>query len=709
MFRNGRFLNHWSQYRSLLLGPACRCAAMLTVLLPIAATEASEPLPARQPLQVLIDAPAGGGDPVVGSSITAAGRYAFVVNTPQCRVFVYELDFATMNYEFRQRVDAPGGPNGPCGTGRFGTVASASGEVLIVGAPGTRRTPTQRGIVDNGAFFMFVLTDIGGTKSWVPKGPNFRLGRRFPPQDQAGQQFAAALSISRISPDDDKYLVVAGAPFYDVPSAGGGALLIDAGQITVYSYDISDDGPTSPALNPLGVVNGDTASENLGFAVTASNPFVLAGAPGQPGNAGRLLVVNSTDFNTNQPDLTARLDPADRVYLAAAETEQLGQEVSLSPKVVLGASVTNGRAWEINGAGTGRSYTLVDAPFRNDGGDVSGSQPAAIGVVPFGGSIYRDPLSDEVGTTIFDPRDAIPVDVAAELNIPDPPTNPDAADLGVDIRLTREALWFANAAANRAVYYQYPCGFGTRLTDRQYTLLTIPCDLPAGTTYQQLFGGAINGDTVTIGERSKVRVFRYDPDQSNPDRTFTEVTDPNEPIGSLARNSFLVIYADRRYFAVPGGLGGSANELPGFLGTTGSGSPSLPATDFLPLAFSASVQRYAPVLLKAAGTTLPAKAPGQDRFVLVGNSYPRAFDINDLVMDVGGVRNLFGASGVLPNDRTVYVYDPQAGTANPYQPITATPGFSASIRPYQGFYLTLRAFVASDPTPAVTLYIPQVE
>lgn len=194
------------------------------------------------------------------------------------------------------------------------------------------------------------------------------------------------------------------------------------------------------------------------------------------------------------------LAPGQRTFLSASDTEQLGQEVSLSSKVLLGASLTNGRAWAITGPENNRSYTLTSDLFRNEGGDVSGSQPAALGVVPFGGSIFRDPLTDVIGTNVANPGDGIVVDISLD---PDVPTG-DNSDLGIDIRLTREALWFANAAASRAIYYQFPCGFGTRLRSDppQYQLLSVPCDLPANTTYGELFPD--------IGDTTKIRIYRFD-------------------------------------------------------------------------------------------------------------------------------------------------------------------------------------------------------
>lgn len=55
--------------------------------------------------------------------------------------------------------------------------------------------------------------------------------------------------------------------------------------------------------------------------------------------------------------------------------------------------------------------------------------------------------------------------------------------------------------------------------------------------------------------------------------------------------------------------------------------------------------------------------------------------------------------------------DPQALASNPYLPITATgtPGFDQRIAPYQGFYVQLKEFIASEQGAEVILYIPQEE
>ncbi len=660
----------------------------LLLLVSLGVTAAAS-VPARNPAQVLETAPGPNGGPVEGTSITAAGRWAFVINSPACRVFVYELDFASMEYLYRQRIDAP--RSGTCSTGRFGAVASASGEVLIVGAPNTQRRPggsTRR----NGAFYMYALGDDG---VWAAKIPQSSLlGRRFPPQNQRNQNFGFALSISRISADDDRYLVVAGAPNHD-PSPGGNQLT-NAGQISVFDYDVSDDinGAADPngALRLIGVVDGDTENENLGFAVTVSSPFVLAGAPGyddDPSDAlvpGRLLVVNSDDF-----DLNGDLAPGQRTFLSASDTEQLGQEVSLSSKVLLGASLTNGRAWAITGPENNRSYTLTSDLFRNEGGDVSGSQPAALGVVPFGGSIFRDPLTDVIGTNVANPGDGIVVDISLD---PDVPTG-DNSDLGIDIRLTREALWFANAAASRAIYYQFPCGFGTRLRSDppQYQLLSVPCDLPANTTYGELFPD--------IGDTTKIRIYRFDETFGSPDRSFIEMRDGSAVLTpEHARYGFFMISAEDRYFAIPG-----TDQL--------SALPTFTASEPIPTDFAVPLDWPVRRVFKTPLKTGSFSPDADKRLVIAANRFPRAFDFADLTVTetpAGGVpdtRSIADSNFVEPSG---WVYDPQPGVANPYVAVSGTPGMDRTrIRPYEAFYVRLTESGVDGTAATVILNIPQVE
>ncbi len=706
-----------------------RLVAPLLIFLATLPTFLAAAEPARLAREVLTEEViAGETVPVGGTSITAAGPWAFVINSPLCTIFIYKLDYTSMRYSYDQALAAPRVAS--CALGRFGTVASASGDVLMIGAPGSILTSQPPLRLDNsGAFYLYAVDDQG---IWAPKGlvgVVGRLGRRYPPQPQQDQEFGSAVSISRIAPDDDKYLLVGGAPTYDsgtnavaqdnylpdcknqTPLAAG----CDVGLVALYSYDLSEDTETNNGVELLGYVEGTEPGQNLGFAVTAGNPYALAGAPGTDSSPGKLLIIDKREAQTNGDGFD------NLVWLAGdANTDQLGQEVSLSGTLVLGSSKSNARSWRIDETGGTRNYVLQPSIYASNGGDVSGSQPAAIGVIPSGATIYRDPLSDDPATG-SDTGDAVLLDVKQDLrdgNVGNT-SDDDLADLGLDIRLTREALWFANEAAQRAVYYQYPCGFGQRLVNRKYSLISIPCDLPQGTTYGELFGGTINGANVTIGDRSLIRLYRYDRSQTNPDRTFTEVVTDGVIPDDVLRNSFLVIYADRRYFAIPDGLG-SSNGTPSFLGIdsdpNGRGA-AVNADDakFTAVAnagLGANVRRFAPVELKPANTDVSDKP-----FVMVSNLYPRAFDVNNLVIEVidppSGVDvvELFRNQGLNPAEGTVYVYDPQALASNPYLPITATgtPGFDQRIAPYQGFYVQLKEFIASEQGAEVILYIPQEE
>ncbi|NRB72119.1 MAG: hypothetical protein HRU51_09425, partial [Xanthomonadales bacterium] len=518
-----------------------------------------------------------------------------------------------------------------------------------------------------------------------------------------------------------------------------------------------DAGPANNGLTLLGWETGTERLQQFGFAVTASYPYVLVGAPGSTAagdgsgpRVGGLFVIDATSalVAPNQVATAATAAQTTRGFSAIDKllgtatgslpaTDQLGQEVSLPGDRLFGASKSTARTWTISGSVNPRSYTPVNQDYPSDGGDVSGRAPASFGVLASGANIFRDPINDVLAS------DGINIDVLADIAnnaIPAPPNPPSPAtgieDVGEDIRLVRETLWFANREAGntigeaaplnplagtegRAFYYQYPCGFGQRLVDRKYSLISIPCDLPQGTTYGELFGGTINGANVTIGDRNLIRLYRYDRSQTNPDRTFTEVVTDGVIPDDVLRNSFLVIYADRRYFAIPDGLG-SSNGTPSFLGIDSDPNGRGAAVNADDAKFTAAanaglganVRRFAPVELKPANTDVSDKP-----FVMVSNLYPRAFDVNNLVIEVidppSGVDvvELFRNQGLNPAEGTVYVYDPQALASNPYLPITATgtPGFDQRIAPYQGFYVQLKEFIASEQGAEVILYIPQEE
>ncbi len=801
---------------------------------PLAAS-GGEPLPARlAPITLISEISAASNAPsgqraTGGSSVAASGPWAFVTNSPRCTVFIYQLDYSSMSYEFAQEITTPGN-NTSCQQGQFGTVSSTAGDVLLIGALGTQmaRGDSIGDFVSpgNGAVFIYGLTDTG---DWELKEPAAfindpaidnqqdtsqqdqvgRFGRRFAPQTQLGQLFGASLSIAAIPGQADKYLVAIGAPGYDPgPNANADANVVlgpgntangppwpasgsgnpaqfdcenetnvsapgyancNRGLVAIYEYDAAFDatGPNQgggqdagPANNGLTLLGWETGTERLqqfGFSVTVSYPYVLVGAPGSTaaGNGsgprvGGLYVIDATSALA-VPNLVATAPTAAQAsrgfgaidaLLGTATgglpaTDQLGQEVSLSGDRLFGASKTTARTWTISGSANPRSYTPVNQNYPSDGGDVSGRAPASFGRLTFGANIFRDPINDVLTS------DAIEINVIADIAsnlIPVPPNPPAPAtgieDIGEDIRLVRETLWFANREAGntigeaaplnplagtegRAFYYQFPCGFGQRLVDRKYSLISIPCDLPPNTRYSEVFGGVVNDptDPVTIGDKTEIRLYRYDRvgSASNPNRSFTEVLVDGPIPDGLDRYSFLVIYADRRYFAIPGALG-PADQPPLFKGLDAdaygrgaardasifSGSPAL--DDLSP-----SVRRFAPVPLKPSGVDVTAQP-----FVMISNQYPRAFELKDVLIELSGgaagLLELWEAASTNAVEAAVYVYNPQALASNPYEAVVATaiPGFATSIQPYQGFYVKLQG-LSLNLAPDATLWVPQVE
>ncbi|NRB71957.1 MAG: hypothetical protein HRU51_08605 [Xanthomonadales bacterium] len=185
----------------------CGSAALFPAVL-----SAQEPVPAVLAPTTLVSEPsadssAGSGLRATGgSSVAASGQWAFVTNSPRCTVFIYQLDYSSMSYEFAQEITTPGNDTS-CQQGQFGTVSSTAGDVLLIGALGTQMARGDCigdfGSPGNGAVFIYGLTDTG---DWELKEPaSFindpaidnqqdtsqqdqvgRFGRRFAPQTQLG-------------------------------------------------------------------------------------------------------------------------------------------------------------------------------------------------------------------------------------------------------------------------------------------------------------------------------------------------------------------------------------------------------------------------------------------------------------------------------------------------------------------------------------------
>ena len=115
-----------------------------------------------------------------------------------------------------------------------------------------------------------------------------------------------------------------------------------------------------------------------------------------------------------------------------------------------------------------RLLLATSCTFTPFDGDVSQSAGvSAFGLLGEGAFIYRDLANDtpaDIDAPIPDIGDSIPVASA-------PVISGRSANVGFDIRLVNEFLWFADPLSNRALLTEFPCGYGRKLPERQYAVV----------------------------------------------------------------------------------------------------------------------------------------------------------------------------------------------------------------------------------------------
>ncbi len=155
---------------------------------------------------------------------------------------------------------------------RFGSAVAISGDILVIGSPGSDFRATGAGLVK--------VHDLASSK---PTTPYFTLEN---PSPSAGDSFGGAVAVFGM-------LVAVGA-------AGDDAGAIDAG--SAFIFDLASSNPTVPALtlpNP-----GPAAGDGFGGAVAISGTILVVGAADDDqgaGNAGRAYVYDLSGSTPGVP------------------------------------------------------------------------------------------------------------------------------------------------------------------------------------------------------------------------------------------------------------------------------------------------------------------------------------------------------------------------------------------------------------------------
>lgn len=580
-----------------------------------------------------------GGDEVSGN-----GEWATISNldATNCAIGIYRLDYATMSWSLHGSVQTILAST--CSGGQFGTSTALSGNVLVVGAP------LWDGLFGAGTnnFGGIAIFEFDGLTWNRIGGLSNALGLiEQAPDSQLGAQYGTSVAISQSSTDSNEYLIAVGAPLDD----NGG--LADAGVVYFYRY-----GASSNALDYIGQRNAASAGDNLGTSVAVAYPLAAAGAPFESASDGALRTYELLD-NVGGDGILDTI--SDGQVLNAGTGFELGYKVSISDQLLLGSGMSSAASFEDTGGAINAKYALIGAPkvVASGGGDVGQTNPAAFGdssaeVV----RIFRDIVNDDVGST----ADEILVDVATDYAT--------TAGVGGELHIADESLWLANAAADRAILYQFPCGYGTRLEQFEFDIISIPCDI-TGQTVSQVFGSLGNYDV-------NYRMWRVvDANAAMPAPTVRmtagDMLDQN-------RAYWLQTDADQ-YFAIPATVSTSFSSNVAPSGTVG-----------------ANVKRAREVLLPLPAD--PGSGNPADFFsrLQIANPFPRVIQWSDMrfAPPSGGVIDMDAAETAGWITAAAHVYDPDPMMGQTYRAVTTTPGFDNQVQPYEGFWITVLEKAAVD-------------
>jgi len=613
-------------------------------------------------------------DGIGGEGVTGDANWSFVVDRASCALSAYLFDYASMDWVFDGVVDVPGtGGNlaNFCISSEFGGSSSSAGEVLVVGAPGLQPngggglcqdlTPNNRG-----GFSVYEL--VNGTWTLQTVGNACGPGRNLvvvPGGTSNGDRVGERVSIGRL-PGTDRYVIAVGAPGYD--TAGNN----NVGRYYFYEYNAA-----SGALNLRGFATGTVSNAGLGNAVTinavGTTAYIMVGGPGYGGN-GRVFVVEIGGTLS----LRETLVPA-----GAAPGEDVGQDLSLSDRYALASGLNNAYVWENTGTAASPLYGAnPSVEVSTGGGDVS--QSAFIAAFGEGGGLFsgaqvlRDPLLDSGRS------EEVIVDTGA--------LGGDQSDVGGDIRLIRESLWFANGAADRAILARFPGGFGRRLDEAfRYEQLSLPCDA-VGKSVSQVFGSL--GSSAGSGG-ADFDLWIYDPADVTTGRPYRRLDDGY--VFSAADADFAL------WMAV---------ATPGYVAPEDCNGFSLPDTVYAsprPNGLPDNVRAHKDVTLPP-----PALDPRTgDTFarVLVNNPFPRGVAVEDLRYRnaAGVVKDLAQAEADGELAAILYIYDPDnaGSTTQGYRPVTpsGTPPFNDRVEAHEGFWVR----VLDNGAAGQVLQVPLVE
>ena len=562
-----------------------------------------------------------------GASVSLSGEWLAIGNynpddSGSCSVFMYKYDYTTMSWPTipTQRLE---GANGNCnGNKGFGAAISLSGARMVVGLAGYSAGKDK----DVGAFYpaIYDTSDLDSANwEWTTLYKN--AGPIIADDAQTDSEFGSSLSIQ-----GDKLVV--GSPAHDVTLGSTAVLAADVVKIYVYDCTALDTDET-----PLAVKTGIQSGDRFGQAVTSRDGSIFVGSPG----------FDSNSHTDNGAGFAYSYDAGVLTRIIEVFGTLNGAEMGVQIAAGLDKILVAGRA-SFGFIFDGADWTEAVQHTLTKKADVSISEDNSA----FG---YLDTSVD----IFIDMEDSYKVQVTPGTSRP---------GYAEDISLYKDQLAVSEFNASIVRMYDMPCGYGEKLIENQWKMISVPCHIP-GATVNDVFNTGVN-----VADGDDLGTYTTDGYDGN-----WAVYEQNTTFGSTTASYILMtentlVEQGKSYWIICDH--NVTTRVDASVSNTRTSFDALASTD---VAIPGYYEFPLPDII----------ANETARKIMVGNPFPRTFKWIDLLEKVGSTRSPVG--GVIV-DATGYVYDtetPDMTNGQNYRVIssTGTPGFSDEIKPNQGFWI----------------------
>ena len=618
-----------------------------------------------------------------GYGVSSQAEWLAVGEPVVCVAHVYRLDYDTMLYgdgngnagEVFQDVIAGNFACPSIQNRGFGEVVSIDGDLMAVGAPFAKgpKSVILYGDTSNDDGTVFVFQFDGA--QWVEITQTLEaLDAGGLPTNIESAEYGHAVSVSGD-------LIAVGARGDNSPATGA-----------VYLYRFDPDTVVAEQADQIAKINGENEGDEFGSALSIWQQQVMVGVPGYDlpaitpiENAGAAYLYELDGDVPALIDVILIDDSFGFEYLPQA----VGTEVSVGENLGLLAGQSSYPMQRIGGTIVPRFQYA-----RTNGGDVSRSDDvAAFGISGEGVDVYPDVLNDNA-----DQQSNYHLQITLNGGVASP-------GLAKDIRIYKDLVAVNDNFNDRVQSLFFPCAYGGQLRAFEWKAVSVPCELPPGTTVEQAFNADIFPGLCPVGEECGVLGAYGDNNgwivwEQIDDYTSQQPTQPMAATDEVVNGKGYWIITDAAvkdpgqpvYWNVD-----DSTSTQRTLFDTGD-VPGLTRPD--------NVAGYKVIPLD------PAASAGTSTHVLLGNPFSRSFHWPNVAVSLD---TLFGTNTVLVESAnafapffsiTGYIQKPEYDEANPYIAMTTTPGLDSEteVPVNTGFWIVINQFLFS--TQVNSLLVP---